>query len=307
MLKEVRINVHGINLARAPDSPGGPHRKPTRAGADIGYRYTWLDAQDVHYALHLELLRAVFGLEHREIAAVRRAGLARLWLDGGSALRGVVPGCRTAPQHSAKHRIQQIQCNFRWVYESHHRDSSTKGQEATFLSLHGNEVHEHVKHARETGNKGIGLTIAVLAVLSAFVAMLLNHTSTEKVIVETKIADWWAYTHSNDSNARLYDVDARLAELNGAVGASVAAELRKERDRQTKDSDEARAMAQKLERESQTLTRKWKYYGSAELFLQFSMVLCSIALLTDLSIFWKSSFVSAMAGVALVVWGLVLH
>jgi hypothetical protein len=175
------------------------------------------------------------------------------------------------------------------------------------VSLHAHEIHDQTEHAHAPGTKGIGLTIAILAVLSAFVTMLMNHTSTEKVIVETKVADWWTYSHSNDSNARLYDVNARIAQLNAAGGAAIAAELRGERDRQRQDSDDARVMAQKLERDSAALTRKGNYYSSAELLLQLSVVLCSVAILTDLSVFWKGSFLSTAAGLLLAMIGMALR
>ena len=175
------------------------------------------------------------------------------------------------------------------------------------MSIHAHEVHEKTVHAQATGNKAIGLTIAVLAVLSALVTVLAGYSNTDKLIVETKVADWWAYSHSSDSNARLYDVNAKIAELSMANGAAVAGELRAERDQQRKQADEARVMAQNLERESAALTRKTNYYSGAELLLQFSVVLCSIALLTDLSFFWKGSFVSTAVGCLLAVVGMLLH
>ena len=173
--------------------------------------------------------------------------------------------------------------------------------------MHAHDVHEKTEHAHSTGNKAVGLTVAILAVLSAFVTVLINHTSTETVIVETKIADWWSYSHSNDGNARLYDVNAKVAELSMANGAAVGTELRAERDRQRKAADEARAMAQKLEHESATLRRKGSFYSSAELFLQVAVVLCSIALLTGLNWFWKGSFVSTGLGCLLAVAGMALR
>ena len=173
--------------------------------------------------------------------------------------------------------------------------------------MHAHELHQKTEDAKATGNKAIGLTIAVLAVLSAFVTMLANYCSTEKVIVETKIADWWSYSHSNDINARLYDVNAKVAELGMANGAAVAAELRAERDKQRKEADDARRIAQKLERDSAAQSRKANYYSGAELCLQFSVVLCSIALLTDLKVFWKSSFLSTAAGCLLAVVGIALR
>jgi hypothetical protein len=175
------------------------------------------------------------------------------------------------------------------------------------VSMHAHEVHEKTEHAQATGNRAIGLTIAVLAVLSALVTVLMNHTSTEKLIVETKIADWWSYSHSNDINARLYDVNAKVAELSMASGAAVAVELRAERDKQRKEADDARVMAQKLERDSAALSRKGNYYSGAELFLQLSVVLCSVALLTEQSFFWKGSFLSTAVGCLLAVAGMALR
>src|SRR5215470_9819050 len=108
-------------------------------------------------------------------------------------------------------------------------------------------VHEQVEKAREKQQKGIGLTTAVVAVLMA-IANLLANAANRKVVVETKIADWWAYTHSNDTNARIYMADERIAQLHGEKEA--AQEFQKLYEGQRKDSDDARVMAQKLEKES---------------------------------------------------------
>lgn len=175
------------------------------------------------------------------------------------------------------------------------------------MSQHPHEVYEQTEHARLKGSKRIGLTIAILAVFSTFVTILMTQNNTEKVVIETKTADWWAFTHSNDSNAKLYEATAKIAELNPGIGARLAADLRRERDHQQKKSDDARVMAQKLERESAALTRQSNYYSTAELFLQFSVVLCSIALLTELRWFWKSSLISTAVGLLLAIVGMLLH
>jgi hypothetical protein len=40
--------------------------------------------------------------------------------------------------------------------------------------------------------------------------MLANNANTKKIVVETKTADWWAYSHSNDTNSRIYMANERL-------------------------------------------------------------------------------------------------
>jgi hypothetical protein len=56
------------------------------------------------------------------------------------------------------------------------------------VSLH---AHEKTAHAHSMGNKAIGLTIAVLAVLSASVTVLMSHTSTDKQIPRVSWRRTW--------------------------------------------------------------------------------------------------------------------
>src|ERR1051326_2780791 len=108
-------------------------------------------------------------------------------------------------------------------------------------------IHESME-AQEKWSKGIGLTTALIAVVLAITTMLANGAHTEKVVLETRIADWWNYTHSNDTNARLYMVNERIAQLHGEKDA--AQEFHQLYASRKKDSDDARVTAQKLEKDS---------------------------------------------------------
>jgi hypothetical protein len=171
--------------------------------------------------------------------------------------------------------------------------------------MHKLEVLEQMEKAREKQQKGIGLTTAVVAVLLAIATMLANRANTQKILLETRIADWWAFTHSNDTNARLYMADERMAQLHGEKEATQ--EFHKLYEGQRKDSDDARIMAQKLERDSALQGRKAQFCETAGLFLELSIVLCSTALLTELLLFWHLSFLSTAMGIGLIGVGLFLH
>ena len=82
------------------------------------------------------------------------------------------------------------------------------------------DFQETVETAVTKQRKAIGLTTAIVAVLLAVAGMLGNSANTQKIVIETKTADWWAYVHSSDTNARIYTANARLAELNRG-GAAV--------------------------------------------------------------------------------------
>ncbi len=91
----------------------------------------------------------------------------------------------------------------------------------------------------------------------------------------------------------------RLAQAQGRDRA--AHEFHKLYEEQKKDSEDAKVMAQSLEKNSAVQSRKALYGEMAELFLDVSIVLCSVALLTDLMLFWRLSFISTVTGIALIV------
>jgi hypothetical protein len=165
--------------------------------------------------------------------------------------------------------------------------------------MHPHQIHEQMEQAHGKQQKGIGLTTAVVAVLLAIATMLANNANTKKIVIETKTADWWAYSHSNDTNSRIYMANERLAQAQGQDRA--AQEFHKLYEEQKKDSEDAKVTAQSLERDSAVQSRKALYGEIAELFLQISIVLCSVALLTDLMLFWRLSFISTLTGIALIV------
>ena len=135
--------------------------------------------------------------------------------------------------------------------------------------------------------------------------MLGNNANTKKIVIETKTADWWAYVHSSDTNARIYTASGRLAQMNRDGGAVQSFDqLAKE---QQKISDDALVTAQGLENYSKLQDRIGHYCNLAELCLQISIVICSVSLLTDLLLFWHISFVSTVAGVVLISLAVMQH
>jgi hypothetical protein len=48
--------------------------------------------------------------------------------------------------------------------------------------------------------------------------------------------------------------------------------------------------------------RRADFYDAAELFLEISIVLCSIALLAEMKLFWKLSFFTTIIGVGVALW-----
>ena len=69
-------------------------------------------------------------------------------------------------------------------------------------------------------------------------------------------------------------------------------------------TEKIRERAQELDAEMKLTQRRADHYDSAELFLEISIVLCSIALLAEMKMFWQLSFITTIIGVAVVLWGM---
>ena len=80
------------------------------------------------------------------------------------------------------------------------------------------------------------------------------------------------------------------------------------KDKPAKDgADKIRERARERDNETLLTGRRASYFDAAELFLEVSIVLCSISLLSANKFYWKISFVSTIIGIGVVVWGFLLH
>jgi hypothetical protein len=239
------------------------------------------------------------------------------------------------------------------------------------------ELREGAEHAHERGEKGIGLTMAIVAVLLAIATLMGHRTHTEEGLIQGKIVDEWNFYQAKHIRAHEYGAMAEIAALlpNGkelalkdykksldeecgtppehgcnspAKGSSILRPLltleattggnedKKEQDKPVKEESPAKddavkehgkeadaakeqhenkssnhrpgavniqESAKEMERERDLVERRANYYDGAELFLEISIVLCSIALLADAKLFWKLSFISTILGVGVALFG----
>src|SRR5437868_3363276 len=87
------------------------------------------------------------------------------------------------------------------------------------------ELHRHSEHARVMGQKGIGLTTAIVAVLLAGTTMLGNRTHVLGGKLETQIADQWTTFNSKHSLTHNFSADKQQAEFIGRMDAILATHL----------------------------------------------------------------------------------
>jgi hypothetical protein len=169
------------------------------------------------------------------------------------------------------------------------------------------ELMELQEDARESHQRVVGLTTAVVAALLAAVVLMGHRLNTEEIVMQTKSADGWAYYQAKNTRSQMYATDAKLAGLGGGAGAALAATWSQKADDEKKQADDIRKENETRDEETNSIARRASFFDAAEVCLEMAIVLCSIALLADNKFFWRISFVGTVAGLALAAWGFITH
>jgi Domain of unknown function (DUF4337) len=180
------------------------------------------------------------------------------------------------------------------------------------------ELSEQAEHAQHAGQKGIGLTTAITAVLLAVATLLGHRAHTEEVVLQGDRNTQWVNFDTKRMQRTVHE-DFALLAASLPEAKEKAAEFREkaklEREGEpakngapAKQGTEAiRDKAVELDKEMKLTERRADFYDSSELFLEISIVLCSISLLAENKIYWKLSFVTTVIGVAVAVYGIILR
>ena len=231
------------------------------------------------------------------------------------------------------------------------------------------ELSEQAEHAHHSGQKAIGLTTAITAVLLAVATLLGHRAHTEEIKLQTKAVDEWNFYQAKHQRAHDYSRDAEKEEAAGhhelalrfvqdsfdeecgtpaekscavprlkksqvlqRLAAEMSkpqasseeheqpshkADLEKNSAGQDKPAKEAVAggegakkiqeRARDVDRETELVTRRADRFDSSELFLEISIVLCSISLLAETRLYWRLSFITTIIGIAIAIYGSLLH
>ncbi len=238
------------------------------------------------------------------------------------------------------------------------------------------ELKETAEHALQKGEKEIGLTMAIVAVVLAIATLLSHRAHTEEILLQGKASDKWNQYQAKHIRAYEFAIaatqfylmpngkevalrhfrksveeecgvpaekgckspllskdDPVLTQIAKEASSTNKGEKNKEAEAQPSESESAEAHAAPagekqekpakegggkdgakkiqeqafdLEHERDQLQHRANYYDAAELFLEVSIVLCSISLLADDKLYWKLSFASTIAGIAVTVAGVLL-
>ena len=168
------------------------------------------------------------------------------------------------------------------------------------------EISELSEKAKESNEKGVGLTTAIMAVCLAITTMLGHRSHTESVFLQTKANDQWAYYQAKNIRSHMYGADAKFSSLL-PNGKQVSDDFQKLAQDQKDSAQEIQAKAQELEKEADGSSARALKFDTAEIFFEIAIVLCSITLLTGKRAYWLTSFVSSAIGLVYVAAAFLMH
>ena len=141
------------------------------------------------------------------------------------------------------------------------------------------ELKEHIEHARDPFDKIVAGTMAIIAALLAVVSVYGQHHNTEQLLKQEQASDQWAYFQAKD--IRHYVAEATkdlLAQSHSAD--TLVSRYQQDSARYKKDQAAISEKAKKLEEERDVSKEKAHKFHFGEVFLEISIVLLSLSILT---------------------------
>ena len=177
------------------------------------------------------------------------------------------------------------------------------------------EVEELKESAEKGGHdpilKPVSLTMAILAVLVATISLLGHRAHTEELLFQNKATDNWSYYQAKNIRLHTYELFLDMVSLldpkNPQLAEQVKGKYGKEIGRYRQELKEIEAEARKLEEETALEGRKGDRFDLGEVFLEISLVVTSITLLTRRRLFWGMGLLAGVAGLGIALTGFLIH
>lgn len=160
------------------------------------------------------------------------------------------------------------------------------------------ELEEHVHHAHEPFDKTVAASMAIIAALLAVVSVLGQHFNTEKLLLQGKASDEWAYSQAKD--IRHYLAEATRDTLTDLKPASALIKTYdQDAKKYKKQVADIQDKARDYEKERDQNGEKADRFHVGEVFLELAIVLSSLAILSKKKALFWGGILSGLAGVVI--------
>ena len=156
------------------------------------------------------------------------------------------------------------------------------------------------KEQRERWTRYVSLMVVVLAVATGIGSLKAGGFSSKAMLFQARASDEWAYYQAKSIKQRIAEMEARGS--NGPAAAIAAADVARYKN----DQKISQEKAQGFEQQRDMFLRPGPKVGLGITFLQISIALASVCLLTKRKALWGASGVVGAIGVGYLIYGLYL-
>ncbi len=168
------------------------------------------------------------------------------------------------------------------------------------------EIAEHVHHAQEPFDKVVAGSMAIIAALLAVVTVLGQHFNTEKLLMQQKASDQWAYYQAKD--IRRYTAEV-AGDMMGQIKAdqTLAKKYARDSERYKSETAKIQDQARDFEKERDQLGKQADFYHFGEVFLEIGIVFSSLSILFKRRSLYAGGMGSALIGIAIALYGWIAY
>ena len=163
------------------------------------------------------------------------------------------------------------------------------------------EVEEHIHHAQNPFDKTVAGCMAIMAALLAVVSVVGQHFNTEKLLLQGKASDQWAYSQAKD--IRHYVADATRDILTNVKAGTISAKYDQDSKRYKKDAADIQQQANDYENERDNNGHKADRFHFSEVFLEIGIVFSSLSILIKMRSLFMAGAVAALIGIVIAITG----
>ncbi len=174
------------------------------------------------------------------------------------------------------------------------------------------QVREDAEEARHNPSmRPVSVTVAILAVLVATVALLGHRAHIEQVLAKSKANDQWAYYEAKNIRRHNYELFLDLSSIAITRDPAATEKLREkylqQLGRYAQEQKDIEAEAQKLEAEVVMAGRKANRFNLGQVLLEIALVITSITLLSGNRAYWIFGLLAAAVGVVIAATGFLVR
>jgi len=170
------------------------------------------------------------------------------------------------------------------------------------------ELHEHAEHAQHDPTLvPVTVTMAILAVMVAAVALLGHRAHTEELLNQTRVTDRWAEYQAKNIRQHSYEQFLDLLAISDFKDAERVERTRQKYQQDAKryqeDKEALQEKANDLEKEVEHTRHTANRFDLGEVCLEAALVITSMTLLTRKRLYWMMGLVLSALGLVVAVTG----